>query len=126
MLTFRWEVREVLAVKRRDFIMLLGGAAAAWPLAARAPQGERGRRIGGLMNAAADDPDGPTRLAAFQQVLHQSGWSRSMTCQFPLLRCGDVLTKPGRSADRVNGQNAGRNRQLHPRKPWLPGTVTGY
>ena len=59
-------------MRRRDFITLLGGAA-AWPLAARAQ--ERMRRIGVLMNAAADDPYGQARLAAFQQVLQQSGWS---------------------------------------------------
>ena len=61
--------------RRREFITLLGGAAAAWPLAARAQQPEQMRRIGVLMNAAADDPYGQTRLAAFRQVLHQSGWS---------------------------------------------------
>ena len=60
--------------RRREFITLLGGAAAAWPLAARAQQPERVRRIGVLMNLAADDPEGQARLAAFVQGLRQLGW----------------------------------------------------
>jgi hypothetical protein len=63
------------ALRRRDFISLLGGAAAAWPLAARAQQGKRMRRIGVLMNLAADDPESPIRLAAFLQGLQQLGWT---------------------------------------------------
>jgi ABC-type uncharacterized transport system substrate-binding protein len=62
-------------MRRREFITLLGGAAAAWPLAARAQQGERIRRIGVLQSLAADDPEGQTRLAAFAQGLQQSGWT---------------------------------------------------
>jgi putative tryptophan/tyrosine transport system substrate-binding protein len=61
-------------MKRRQFITLLGGAA-TWPLAARAQQGERVRRIGVLMHLAADDPEGQARHAAFLQGLEQSGWS---------------------------------------------------
>src|SRR5262245_1476609 len=61
------------AVKRREFITLLGGAAAAWPLAARAQQGERVRRIGVLMNVAADDPEAPARVGAFSQGLGELG-----------------------------------------------------
>ena len=62
-------------MKRREFITLLGGAAAAWPLTVRAQQGERMRRIGVLMPIAADDPEGQTRIAAFQQGLQQLGWT---------------------------------------------------
>jgi putative tryptophan/tyrosine transport system substrate-binding protein len=62
-------------VKRREFITLLGGAAAAWPLAARAQQPERMRRIGVLMAMTADDPESAPRLASFAQGLQQSGWT---------------------------------------------------
>jgi putative ABC transport system substrate-binding protein len=62
-------------MRRREFITLLGGAAAAWPLAARAQQGERMRRIGVLMNLAADDPESSTRVAAFAQGLGELGWN---------------------------------------------------
>src|SRR5262249_47039060 len=61
-------------VKRREFIMLLGGAATAWPLAARAQQGERVRRIGALMYLAADDAESPARVAAFARGLQELGW----------------------------------------------------
>ena len=62
-------------LKRREFITLLGGAAATWPLAARAQQGERVRRIGVLMSFAADDPEGKAQTAAFVQGLQQLGWT---------------------------------------------------
>src|SRR6266436_1720667 len=61
-------------IGRREFITLLGGAAVAWPLAARA-QGERLRRIGVLMSVAADGPEGQARLAAFLKGLQQLGWT---------------------------------------------------
>src|SRR5262245_49557687 len=62
-------------MKRRAFITLLGGAAASWPLAARAQQRERVRRIGILLPAAADDPEYQARVGAFLQALGQLGWT---------------------------------------------------
>jgi ABC-type uncharacterized transport system substrate-binding protein len=62
-------------MNRREFIALLGGAAAAWPLAVRAQQTERVRRIGVLMTLAADDPEGQARLTAFVQGLQELGWT---------------------------------------------------
>jgi putative ABC transport system substrate-binding protein len=63
----------ITKMKRREFITLLGGAA-AWPLAARAQQVGGMRRIGVLMNRAADNPEGQDRLAAFHQGLQELGW----------------------------------------------------
>ena len=61
-------------MRRREFISLLGGAA-AWPLAARAQQPERMRRIGALSGIAVDDPESQVRIAAFVEVLQQLGWT---------------------------------------------------
>jgi len=61
-------------MRRREFITLIGGAA-AWPLAARAQQGERVRRIGVLMNLTVDDPDTSVRITALAQGLQQLGWT---------------------------------------------------
>jgi putative tryptophan/tyrosine transport system substrate-binding protein len=62
-------------MRRREFITLLGGAPAVWPLAVFAQQTERMRRIGVLMTLAADDGEGQTRLVAFVQGLQQLGWT---------------------------------------------------
>jgi putative tryptophan/tyrosine transport system substrate-binding protein len=62
-------------MKRRNFLTLLGCSAVAWPLAAHAQQRDRMRRIGVLMNLAADDPESPARIAAFAQGLADRGWS---------------------------------------------------
>jgi putative tryptophan/tyrosine transport system substrate-binding protein len=62
-------------MRRREVITLLGSAAVAWPLRARAQQGERMRRIGVLMSLAADDSESSARLTAFVQGLQQLGWT---------------------------------------------------
>jgi putative ABC transport system substrate-binding protein len=61
-------------MRRREFISLVGGVA-AWPLMARAQPGEPMRRIGVLLNVAADDPESPARLTAFAQGLQELGWN---------------------------------------------------
>jgi putative tryptophan/tyrosine transport system substrate-binding protein len=66
-------------MRRRQFITLLGGAA-AWPLAAKAQQGERMRRIGVLMGVA-DDPEGQARVAALKQGLQELGWTDGRNIQ---------------------------------------------
>ena len=62
-------------MKRREFIILLGGAAATWPVVARAQRSEKIRRIGVLMNLAADDSEAQIRVAALMQGLQELGWS---------------------------------------------------
>jgi putative ABC transport system substrate-binding protein len=61
-------------IPRRDFIATLGGTAAAWPFGVRAQQPDQPKRIGMLMNLAADDAESQARFAAFVQGLHQLGW----------------------------------------------------
>jgi putative ABC transport system substrate-binding protein len=72
-----------IGVGRRQFISGLGGAA-AWPLAARAQQPEQMRRIGVLMNVAAENPEGQPAVAAFQQELQKSGWSDGGNVRFDI------------------------------------------
>src|ERR1041385_890003 len=62
-------------MRRREFITLLGGMAATWPLTTRAQQADRVRRVGVLMNVAADDAEGRAWLGAFLQGLQQLGWT---------------------------------------------------
>src|SRR5262249_4774862 len=68
------EGQMAIQIRRGEFITLLGGAAVAWPLAARAQQPERKKRIGVLMSFAADDPSAPPLVSAFAQGLQERGW----------------------------------------------------
>ena len=71
-------------MKRREFITLIGGAAAVWPLAARAQQPDRRRRLGLLQGLAAIDAEWQRRFGAFKQGLQELGWNegRSVTFEF--------------------------------------------
>src|SRR5438094_3600595 len=68
-------------IRRREFMILLGAAAAAWPLAARAQQPDRARRVGILMGIA-DDFEGQARIAVFRQALQALGWTEGRNVQF--------------------------------------------
>src|SRR5437660_4845155 len=75
-------------MKRREFITLLGGAA-AWPIAARAQQGDRVRRIGVLMSLDENDPVWKPRLSAFTQALADLGWTDGRNARMDLRWHGD-------------------------------------
>jgi putative ABC transport system substrate-binding protein len=80
-------------MRRRNFITLLGGAAAAWPLAARAQQGDRVRRIGVLMPGDENDPSEKSRLSAFTQALAGSGWTDGRNVHMDLRWYGDDINR---------------------------------
>jgi putative ABC transport system substrate-binding protein len=71
-------------MRRREFIMLIGGAAVAWPLTVRAQQSERMRRIGILMGYAEGDPEAQQRVAVLRQALEDLGWTDGRNVQFDL------------------------------------------
>ena len=122
-------------MRRRGFIKLLGGAAAAWPLAARAQQPERMRRIG-VLSGVADDQEGQARVAALKQGLQELGWTESHNIQIETrfagadagpMRADAAASRPGPAAgdklhsDRYGGgqrccvyqNNAGHDRRAN-------------
>ena len=82
-------------MRRREFITALGGAAAAWPLAARAQQTDRVRRIAALMSMAADDPEAQPRVAAFESGLRGLGWldGHNLRIEYRWVSDGDHLRR---------------------------------
>ena len=92
-------------MQRRDFITFLGGAAAAWPLAARAQEPSGVRRIGVLMNIASDDPEGKTRLAAFRRSLEQLGWVDGRNVRIDTVWAGGDVERVRRLATELVAQS---------------------
>jgi putative tryptophan/tyrosine transport system substrate-binding protein len=80
-------------MRRRQFITLLGGAAAAWPLAARAQQSERMRRVGVLMPWDENDPEGKLRYSAFAQALVDLGWADGRNVRMDLRWAGGDINR---------------------------------
>src|ERR1043166_1872715 len=76
-------------MRRRQFVTLLGGAAAMWPFVARAQQGERVRRIGWLIGRAENDPLSQTSRTAFQQTLAKLGWIEGRNLRIDLRFAAD-------------------------------------
>jgi DNA-binding LacI/PurR family transcriptional regulator len=102
-------------MKRRQFITLAGSAAATWPLAARAQQRERMRRIGVLMNLAADDAEGQARLAGFLQGLQEAGWAVGRNAQIDIRWGGG---DGGRLPTRLKILAVERDMTLQAQSPW--------
>jgi ABC-type uncharacterized transport system substrate-binding protein len=90
-------------MRRRDFITLLGGSAAAWPLAARAQQADRVRRVGIFMDLAEQDAEGQTRVAAFRKGLHDLGWIEGRNVRFDTRWTGGDPARMRRLAAEIVG-----------------------
>jgi putative ABC transport system substrate-binding protein len=93
-----------ICLRRREFITFLGGAA-AWPLAARAQQGDRVRRIGVLMPVDENDPVAKSLLSAFAQALAGSGWTDGRNVRMDLRWAGNDINRIGALAQELVGLN---------------------
>src|SRR6516225_604590 len=87
-----WEVQMSICLRRREFVAALGGAA-AWPLAARAQQGDRVRRIGVLMGGDENDPVVKPIVSAFTQALAGLGWTDGRNLRMDLRWGGDDINR---------------------------------
>src|SRR5262245_15911147 len=103
-------------IERREFLTLLGGAAVAWPLAARAQQDERPRRIGVLMPFVAGDPEAQVRSTVFAQTLQRLGWTVGRNLQIDYRFAGG-------EADRIR-QHAAELAALAPDVIMTGGSIT--
>src|SRR5262252_8775628 len=83
----------MLGIRRREFIAGLGGAAASWPLAARAQQGDRVRRIGVLVGYDENDPLAKSEVSAFTQALAGLGWTDGRNVRIDVRWTGDDINR---------------------------------
>jgi putative tryptophan/tyrosine transport system substrate-binding protein len=90
-------------MRRREFITLLGGAAAAWPLVVWAQQPTGTRRIGLLMNFRSDEPEGQARVAAFMQALQKLGWTEGDNVRADVRWAGDDIERFRKHAEELVG-----------------------
>jgi putative tryptophan/tyrosine transport system substrate-binding protein len=88
-------------MRRREFISLLGGAAATWPLAAWAQRPTATRRIGVLMNFRPDAPEGQARVSAFVQALQKLGWNEGDNVRIDMRWAGDDIERHRRYAEEL-------------------------
>src|SRR5215467_11420482 len=88
-------------IGRREFITLIGGAVTAWPLAARAQQPDRARRIGILMTIAANDPESQARIVAFAQSLQALGWTDGRNARIDIRSSTSSADTPKYAAELV-------------------------
>jgi putative tryptophan/tyrosine transport system substrate-binding protein len=86
-------------IGRREFVTLLGSAAAAWPFAAHSQHSERMRRIGVLMGLVANDPEAQSRVAAFENGLRELGWVKGRNLSIEYRWAGDADGLRGHVAD---------------------------
>ena len=110
-LGFRYYTRRVVRghMQRREFITLLGGAVAAWPLIARAQQPDRMRRIGVLTPGAADEPENKARIAAFLLGLRELGWTDGSNVQIVYRWSGGNAAAHRRNAAGIGRARPGSN-----------------
>src|SRR5262245_59789309 len=88
-------------MQRRQFITLLGGTAIGWPLAVRAQQGERMRRVGVLLPATADDSEYPILVKAFVHGLQQLGWTEGSNIRIDIRWAGGGVGTNRRYAEEL-------------------------
>jgi len=92
-----------MVMRRREFIKVIAGSTAAWPLAGLAQQSEPKRRVGVLMGLAADDAEAQDRVAAFEQGLQQSGWINGGNLQIDYRRGAGETVSTRRYAEELVG-----------------------